>query len=354
MKIGIIGKSGSGKTTLFNSLTGQSLQTGGSARVTHLAAVKVPDPRLDKLQEVTGRKNKTKAEIVFSDVAGGFSRPNRQHGLDAELAGMMKPFEAFAMVVADFPEYAMGQEGDTNPLSDAREMESDLVLADLMVVEAKFERMKREVVSEIMKKALEKCRDALEEGKPLRLVEFNDSEEAIISGFTFLSKKPALIILNVGEDKIGEAAPDEFLAYAEERGVELISISAKIEMEIAQMDTADRAEFLEEIGLDEPALDRFVCASYAACSLMSFFTCGPGGPDEARAWTIKRDLTAFGAAGKIHSDIQRGFIRAEVIAWDDLVDLGGLDEAKAKGKIRLEGKEYVVKDGEIVHFRFNV
>lgn len=354
MKVGIIGPGGSGKTTLFNALTGQTAQTGGSGRKTHLGVVKVPDPRLNAIQQLTGRKNRVNAEITFSDVAGEFAKPTRERGLDAELASMMKALDALAIVIGDFPEYSLAHGGKSSPLTDASEIEGDLILADLMIVENKLDRIQREPVPEMDKNAIEKCKAFLDQEKPLRLLELNPTEENLLGGFTFLCRKPALFIRNVSEDNIGKPPDPALVAFTKEHGVPLLTVCAKVEMEIAQMPEADRAEFLKAMGIEESALDRFVRASYEALSLISFFTTGAGGPDESRAWTIRKGATALVAAGKVHSDIQRGFIRAEVTGYDDFMSTGGFEGAKTQGKMRLEGKDYIVQDGDVINFRFNI
>jgi len=355
MKVGIIGAAGSGKTTLFNALTGQTAQTGGSGRKTHLGVVKVPDERLDAIQKMTGRKNRVNAEITFSDVAGEFAgKPAREHGLDPEVANMMKALDALAIVIGDFPGYSLPNGGKADSLASASEIESDLMLADLMIVENKLDRIKREPVPEMDRQAIEKCKAFLDQERPLRLLELNATEEHLLSSFTFLSREPALFIQNIGEEDIGKPDNTALESFAAQRGAPLLAVCAKVEMEIAQMPEADRAEFRTAMGIGESALDRFIRESYKALSLISFFTAIPGAADEARAWTIKNGSTALEAAGKVHSDIRRGFIRAEVVSYGDFVDAGGLDAAKGRGKIRLEGKEYIVRDGDIINFRFNI
>jgi len=355
MKIGIIGTAGCGKTTLFNALTGKRAQTGGASRKNNIGAVKVPDKRLVTLQKLTGRKRRVHAEILFSDVAGEFAKPSRENGLPPELANMMKPLDAFAIVIGEFPDYRAQKGAKFNPLHDAAEIESDLILADLVILENRLEKMKKEKAADNERLIIEKCKSWLEDDRPLRLIELNHSESTAISGYQFLSRKPVVFIRNVGEDAMG-AESIELNGYASNHGAKLLAVSAKVEMEIAQIDEADKAEFLKAMCIKESALNRFIRASYDACSLSSFFTTGAdsGSVDESRAWTIRRSATAFEAAGKIHSDLQRGFIRAEVIGYDDFISTGGFERAKSQGKMRLEGKEYIVQDGDIMTFRFNI
>lgn len=353
MKVGIIGAAGAGKTTLFNALTGLLVQTGTGAKKTHIGAVNVPDERVEIIRELTHRSRAVYAQITFSDVAGGLGKPTRELGMAPELANMMKPLEAFAVVLRSFDGYE-NNEGKNCLLADTREIESDLLLADLVTVENKINRMKREPVPEIERNAIEKCKRWLDEEKPLRLLELNLSEESALSSYAFLSKKPVVYIQNIGESDIGKAPPDELVEYAKLQGAKIVQVCAKLEMEIAQLDDSERKNFRKEMGLENSALERFVRASYDACELISFFTTGTAQADEVKAWTLRKGLNAFEAAGKIHSDIRRGFIRAEVINFEEFVKIGSIESARARGKIRLEGKDYIVQDGDIIQFRFNV
>lgn len=353
MKVGIIGPAGVGKTTLFNALTGLSVQTGASAKKTHIGVVNVPDERVEIIRQLTGRSKAVHAQITFSDVAGDLGKPTREHGIAPELANMMKPLDALAIVLGSFDGYE-NKDGKKDPLVDARDIESDLMLADLVTVENKINRMKREPAPEIEKSAIEKCKRWLDEEKPLRLLELNPSEESALSSYAFLSLKPAVYIQNIGEKDIGTKPPDDLVQYANSRGAKLVQACAKLEMEIAQLEESERKNFRSEMGLEDSALERFVRASYEACDLISFFTTGTAQADEVKAWTLRRGLNALEAAGKIHSDIKRGFIRAEVINFEEFVKIKSIESAKAHGKIRLEGKDYIVQDGDIIQFRFNV
>ena len=226
-----------------------------------------------------------------------------------------------------------------------------MILADLAVVENRRSRLKKEKARPLEEALLERCATALENEQSLRALTFSADEENLASGFGFLSRKPLLAIFNQVEDKAGKPLDANYRAELKKRGLEGLALAGKVEMEIAQLDPADRSAFLKEIGIDEPARDRFIRVSYALLDLISFFTTGE---DEVRAWTITQGTVAKTAAGKIHSDIERGFIRAEVMAYEDFIALGSEAKCKEAGKLRLEGKEYVVKDGDIAHFRFAV
>ena len=353
MKIGIIGTAGSGKTTLFNALTGLGVQTGG-VRKTHLAAMRVPDTRLEAIARIAHCEKTVPVEIFFSDVAGGVgSKPSREHGMDPKLLNLMSAEEAFALVIADFEGYVHPGGVVSGALSGARELEGDLMLADLVVVEGKLERIVREHNQGIEQDTLEKCRHHLEKELPLRTLNLSRDETKTISSYGFLSQKKGILIRNIGEEKIGKPEPEGIKDFVRERGLRYIPVAAKLQMEIAQMDTQERAEYAQAMGLEGFALDTFIQEAFRALDLITFFSIG-GHPKEVHAWTTTRGSPAIEAAGRIHSDMQRGFIRAEVVHYDDYVSYGGETEAKQAGKARSEGKEYIVQDGDIILFRFNV
>ena len=344
MKIGLIGHRGAGKTTLFNMLTGLQAQVGGfgSKEEVHLGVIKVPDSRIDKLSQIFKPKKTTYAEIRFTDFPPSEGEENLKS--NNAIVTQMREVDAMALILRDF-------DGAADPLKQLNDLLTEMILTDLTVVENRRSRLKKEKARPQEENLLERCVKALENEESLRNLAFNADEEALASGFGFLSRKPLLVIFNQAEDKAGKPLDDSFLAELKRRGLQGLALAGKAEMEIAQLDEADRMAFLKEIGIKEPARDRFIRVTYALMSLISFFTTGE---DEVRAWTITQGTVARKAAGKIHSDIERGFIRAEVVAFDEFIAHGSEAKCKEAGKLRLEGKDYVVKDGDIIHFRFAV
>lgn len=345
MKIGLVGFPGAGKSTVFNALTGMSVETGyGAARdKQNIGTVKVPDPRIDALARLYSPKKTTLAEITFTDLGGG-SGP----GLDRSVLNAMREVDALCQVVRAFPDVV----GDPpKALEEIAELETETVLADLDLVERRVQRLTKDRSNPRELELLTRLHATLESDKPLRHVELDESEKKIISSYRFLSQKPVLLVLNVSEDQIAGEAPADIAAAARERGLGLVVLSAQVEMDIAQMADDDQREFLAALDLEEPAKNRFIRAAYELTDLISMLTAGP---DECRAWPVHRGSKAPRAAGKIHSDIERGFIRAEVVQWQDLVALGSEAKCRDAGKLRVEGKEYVIQDGDVVHFRFNV
>ncbi|MGE0822642.1 MAG: redox-regulated ATPase YchF [Candidatus Binatia bacterium] len=348
MKVGLVGFSRSGKTTIFNALTGLSAEVGSfeKKREAAIAVVKVPDPRIDALAEIVHPERNKYAEVTFLD----FPPPEeRKTGLETEALVQMRECEALTQVVRAFADPAATT--PTDPVRDLRNFHSELILADLAVIEKRLDRLKKEKGKERERELLEKCFKALEEEQALRHLSFLPEEQAVLSGFAFLSQKPLLVVYNVDEGDINAPIPAEVTTYAENEKLTVLPICGKVEMEIGQLDEEERGVFLADLGLKESARDRFIQYAYALLNLMSFFTAGPM---EARAWTMTRGTTAVKAAGKIHSDIERGFIRAEVIAYDDYIRYRGEAGCREVGKMRLEGKEYIMQDGDVVHFRFKV
>jgi len=348
MKVGLVGFSRAGKTTIFNALTGLSAEVGGfeKKREASIAVVKVPDARIDALAEIVHPERNKYAEVTFLD----FPPPEeRRSGLETEALVQMRECEALTQVVRGFEDPAVATPPD--PVRDLRNFQSELILADLAVIEKRLERVKKEKGKEREKELLEKCHRALEEEKALRHLSFLPEEQGMLSGFAFLSQKPLLVVYNIDETALNTPVPDTVAAYTASENLTVVSICGKVEMDIAQLDEEERGAFLADLGLKESARDRFIQYAYAMLNLMSFFTAGPM---EARAWTITRGTTAVKAAGKIHSDIERGFIRAEVIAYDEYIRHRGEAGCRDAGKMRLEGKEYVMQDGDVVHFRFKV
>jgi len=348
MKVGLVGFARSGKTTIFNTLTGLSAEVGGFERKREaaIAVIKVPDPRIDALAEIVHPERNKYAEVTFLD----FPPPEeRKTSLETEALVQMREVEALAQVVRAFDDPLSST--STDPLRELREFQTELILADMAVIEKRLERLKKEKGKERERELLEKCQGVLEEEKPLRNVSFPPEEQVLLSGFALLSQKPLLVVCNVAEAALTESLPANVVAYAKSENLLVLPICGKVEMDIAQLEEEERGVFLADLGLMESAKDRFIQQTYALLKLMSFFTAGPM---EARAWTITRGTTAVKAAGKIHSDIERGFIRAEVIAYDDYIRYRGEAGCRDVGKMRLEGKEYLMQDGDVVHFRFKV
>ncbi len=348
MKVGLVGFARAGKTTIFNALTGLSAEVGGfeKKREAAIAVVKVPDPRIDALAEIVHPERNKYAEVTFLD----FPPPEeRKTGLETEALVQMREVEALAQVVRAFDDPLSSTLMD--PLRELRDFHTELVLADMAVIEKRIDRLKKEKGKERERELLEKCQKVLEGEKPLRNVQFLPEEQLLLSGFSFLSQKPLLVVCNVAEDALNNPLPSVVVEYAKTEDLLVIPICGKVEMDIAQLEEEERGMFLADLGLTDSAKDRFIQQTYTLLNLMSFFTAGPM---EARAWTITRGTTAVKAAGKIHSDIERGFIRAEVIAYDEYIRYRGEAGCRDVGKMRLEGKDYVMQDGDVVHFRFKV
>ncbi len=372
MKLIITGFSNSGKTTVFNALTGQDLEitsyaTSIAAGDAHPGIVKIPDVRIDKLSAVYEPKKTTFATVEYVDfpgittvAAGGDVSQN------IKVFNLIKDSDAVVHVVRSFEdESTMHPLGSVNPVRDVTSFESELILGDLELVEKRIESIEKQEKrgkkqDEADKKLLEKCKNALEEEKSLRNIEFNDEEKRQMLPYQFLSTIPEIIVLNIDEsdldsDKI-KKYQDEIEAYFKEIGQGIIPpvviLCGKIEMEIAQLPSDEAEAFLEDLGIDEPAMNKLCRVSYQALGLISFFTVGE---DEVRAWTIRAGTHAQQAAGKIHSDIERGFIRAETVGYDDFISSDeSMAVVKEKGLARLEGKTYPLKDGDIINFKFNV
>ncbi len=355
MRLGIIGLPQSGKTTLFNALTRATQPTGTTGKIEiHTAVVDVPDKRVDRLAEMFKPKKTIYAKVTYVDIAG-LDGSAGKNGISGALLNQLAQMDGFIHVVRVFEDENVPHVRETiDPLRDIQAMDSELVLNDLIAVERKLEHLAEEkkkgagrdkTLIEREHVLFERLHEALIMEIPLRDVEISTEEEKLFSGFGFLSRKPMLIVLNLSE---GQTAPD--IDYPHQRS-KVVALQGKLEMDIAQLSPEEAQLFLEEYGIEEPSLNRMIRLSYDLLGLMSFFTAGQ---DECRAWTVRRGATAPEAAGEIHTDLQKGFIRAEVVAYDDLMELGGMNEAKAKGKLRLEGKEYVVQDGDILNIRFNI
>ena len=355
MKVGIVGFPRSGKTTIFNVLAGQHADVGGFTEPgkVHLGTIKVPDARIDRLSEIFHPRKTTYAEMVFADFPAPSSHADESGGqgsaLDTSTLTQMRESDALVQVVRAFTDELTGEPPE--PARDLVNFKNELILADLVLIETRLERLKKEKGRERERAALERCKAALDEERALRQLEWAPDEAALLAGFGFLSRRPLMVVLNVNEDQLHAPMPDAVRELLTADAVDGLILSGKIEMEIATLDAADRQAFLDDLGLKEPARERFIRCAYGLLDQISFLT---SGEDEVRAWTIKRGTPAVKAAGKIHSDIERGFIRAEVVHYDDFVRYGSDAACREAGKLRLEGKEYAVRDGDIIHFRFNV
>lgn len=346
MKLGIIGLGRSGKTTIFNALTrrtGESVPPGGQM-VPALGVVPLPDPRVVWLTQLYKPKKTTYAQVTYMDLQGMPGMIESKQEYMSLLLNHMRPMDAFLMVIRNFPDDTLGA---PDVARDFRELEDEFIIADLGTIEKRQEKIVMELKKGRKvgpeKELLEACAEILNAEKPLRLhPELVQAPE--LRGFTFLSSKPLLVIVNnIDED---DRLPDVSFGTAE-----AMVVRGKLEMEMAQLPEAEAEAFLEDFGIKESAMDRVIRRSFELLRLASFLTVGE---DEVRAWTIPKDMPAQEAAGAVHSDIQRGFIRAEVVAYEDLRRTGDYATARKQGVVRLEGKTYPVKDGDIINFRFNV
>lgn len=350
MKVGIVGFAGSGKTTVFNTLTGLKAEVGGygGKDKANIGIIKVPDVRIEELAKIYKPKKKVFAEMNFVDVAGPQGEAAKS-GLDTKLVAEMREADALVHVVRGFENPLIEQPADL--LRDIKNFDIELILADLIPLENRLAKMKKEKANPREKEIVEQCKAALDEEKPLRSLDFSAEEWQMLAGFRFLSQKPVMLLINLSEDQIGQAIPSEVEQYAKDNGYKLITMCGRAEMDIAELPIEEQGDFLKDLGISEPARDLFIRSAYELLDLISFLT---SGEDECRAWTIRRGTNAQRAAGKIHSDIERGFIRAEVVAYLDFIALGSEAKCRETGKLRLEGKEYLVQDGDIINFRFNV
>jgi GTP-binding protein YchF len=350
MKLGIIGLPQSGKTTIFNALTrgDRPVTVGGGRFEIHTAVVDVPDPRVDELSHFFHPKKTTYAKVTYADIAGLEGSANGN--IAGQLLNQLSQMDGFIHVVRCFEDENVPHPmGSVDPQRDIDAMEGEFLINDLIAVESKLERLAEELRRNSRDKVevnrdmalFERLQTALSEDTPLRQVELTPDEHKIISGYAFLSRKDLLLVLNLGE---GQAAPE--IEYPCQ--VCVVSLQGRLEMEIAQLPLDDARMFMEEYHISEPSLNRMIRSSYDLMKLQSFFTVGE---DEVRAWTVRRGAIASEAAGVIHSDLQKGFIRAEVVPYGELLALGGMSAARSKGKLRLEGKEYSVQDGDIMHVR---
>jgi len=374
MQIGIVGMPYVGKTTVFNALTKSSAETGSYAahKDANVSVVKVPDDRLEPLRAIFKPKKLVYAEIEYIDVAGMRKGAVENGSMDARLLARneverrsffsdLRNVDALAHVVRVFEDDKVPHvDGSVYPKRDIENLNMELALADLQIIEKRLDRLAKELRTSKdanlirEQELLQKFQSLLESDIPLRETEISAGEERMVRGYQFLTQKPLLLMLNIGEDQIedSERLLAQFAEYAKKPNTGVIAVCAKIEMEIAQLEDDEEASlFLEEMGLGESAMTRVIHTSYDLLGLITFFT---GGDNEVRAWTVPNGTTALAAAGTIHSDMERGFIRAETIQAEDLIKCGSLAKAREAGLLRLEGKEYVVLEGDFLTIRFSV
>ncbi len=356
MNIGLIGAPQSGKTTVFHLLTGTEPDPAAMHKRESLRAVtQVPDPRVDKLGEMSDSRKLVYTTVEYLDTPGLEEGASKQSWFEGVFSGELKNADALALVVRGFE--LDGALESADPPRDIRRIQDELIFSDLIVIEKRYEKLQKQVrvktptAQETMElEVLERAKAQLEDGKPLRVLDLGVHEKKALRGFQLLSEKPVLVVLNLAEDSLSTAATfaDKLTAEFAADGMAVIGLSAAIEAEIARLDDEEREIFMADLGVSDSARDRVLQASYKLLGLQSFLTTGD---KETRAWTIRQGETAVEAAGVIHSDLAKGFIRAEVVHYDDFVSEGGYVGCKAKGLLRLEGKEYVVKDGDILVIR---
>ena len=349
MKVVIAGFPRVGKTTVFQSLTGLADSTtarGAAAR----GVIRVPDARVDWLSEIYQPKKTTYATITFADVQAESGATEKESVLSPVLVAELKDADAIVAVVRDFPDPYSGKPAE--PEKEFRRLDEELILTDLAVIEKRVERLSREGGQKGREhQLLARLVEWLSEGNPLRTTTLAPEEAKLLSGYQLISGAPILAVINRSDEGAAQPVPGDFAALVRTHGGEVLVMAGRLEREIAELAPEDQAAFLRDAGITASARDRFVQTAYRMLDLVSFLTAGE---DEVRAWTIVRGTPAQRAAGKIHSDIEKGFIRAEIIAYEDFVRYGGEADCKKAGKARLEGKEYIVADGDIVNFRFNV
>ena len=346
MKVGLVGFPGSGKTTVFNAMTGQDAPVGYGGEVRR-AVVDVPDPRVEWLSALYRPKKTTFASIVFCDIPGEHGSERR--GLSTAALQQVRDQDALCLVLRGFDNPALEHAPD--PSAELEAFHAECVLADLLFVERWLERARKEAKRGLEVAAFERMLETLESERPLRVLPESELDRSLLRGYSLVTDAPLLAVLNREEDDAGESLADELEGALARMGAGGMTLSASLEAEIAMLEPADQQEFLRDMGLAEPALDRFIRAAYQLQDLISFFTVA--GP-EVRAWTIRAGTDARRAAGKIHSDMERGFIRAEVIPCDVLEEYGSEQAVKSAGRLRVEGRDYVVQDGDVLRVLFNV
>ena len=364
MKLGIVGLPNVGKSTLFNALTKAGAESANYPFCTiepNIGMVSVPDSRLDELAKIYNPQKFTPATIEFVDIAGLVKGASKGEGLGNKFLSHIREVDAIVHVVRCFDDGNVTHvDGSIDPIRDIETISLELIFADMELVEKRI--VKAQKLSKSGNKEgkqelelLEKIKDVLNEGMPVKSMDLTDEDFKLIKHFNLLSSKPVLYAANVSEEDVTNNVQNEYvkklIEFANKENSKVLVVSAKIEEEIAQLDDDEKQMFLEELNLDKSGLEKLVQSSYSLLGLISFLTAGE---KEVRAWTITNGMSAPQAAGKIHTDFEKGFIRAEVIHYDDLIAYGTLAKAKEKGLVRLEGKEYIVQDGDVIVFRFNV
>ncbi len=362
LKAGIVGLPNVGKSTLFNAITKKDILIANYPFATidpNVGVVSVPDDRLEKLASLYHPKEIKPATFEFVDIAGIVKGASEGEGLGNKFLSHIREVDAICEVVRCFEDKEITHvEGSVDPIRDVEIINLELALADLEIISNRLDRIRKKAQTTKEKEALielsalEKSKEALEKNMPLRLIKYDDEELVSLKSFNLLTLKPHIYLANISEEDIvkDNTYVDEIIEYANKENSKVIKVSAKIESELAELDDEDRNEMLKELGIEKSGLDKLIETTYALLGLKTYFTAGE---PEVRAWTYKNGMNAKECAGIIHSDFEKGFIKAEVISYNDLIELGSEQKVKDNGKFRLEGKDYLMQDGDICHFRFN-